>query len=201
MICVYFWCVCRSTIEETYARSMTKLAKTAGNFSQLGWAETLLQFYKVVIIIKWIGCSNCSRVVVCPRTFAPVWEVFKGSTERLASCHMELVRKLQELIKDVQKYVEEQAKAHKKVGTWSLFHSLPAKRPVGADTSAPLPVYPHPQLTCHGSSNRTESKNRASSLWSHVDAFTKTKRAVPPFLIAFLPVLWVLATLQMQHML
>lgn len=28
---------------------------------------------------------------------------------------MELVRKLQELIKDVQKYVEEQAKAHKKV--------------------------------------------------------------------------------------
>ncbi|XP_028457066.1 F-BAR domain only protein 2 isoform X3 [Perca flavescens] len=73
----------RSTIEEAYARSMTKLAKSAGNFSQLG-------------------------------TFAPVWDVFKTSTEKLASCHMELVRKLQELIKDVQKYVEEQAKAHKK---------------------------------------------------------------------------------------
>nr|XP_046230360.1 F-BAR domain only protein 2-like isoform X1 [Scatophagus argus] len=73
----------RSTIEEAYARSMTKLAKTASNFSQLG-------------------------------TFAPVWDVFKSSTEKLASCHMELVRKLQELIKEVQKYVEEQAKAHKK---------------------------------------------------------------------------------------
>ncbi|XP_072227471.1 F-BAR domain only protein 2 isoform X5 [Leuresthes tenuis] len=73
----------RSTIEEAYARSMTKLAKSAGNFSQLG-------------------------------TFAPVWDVFKSSTEKLASCHMELVRKLQELIKEVQKYVEEQAKAHKK---------------------------------------------------------------------------------------
>ncbi|XP_047425567.1 F-BAR domain only protein 2 isoform X10 [Mugil cephalus] len=73
----------RSTIEEAYARSMTKLAKSAGNFSQLG-------------------------------TFAPMWDVFKGSTEKLAGCHMELVRKLQELIKDVQKYVEEQAKAHKK---------------------------------------------------------------------------------------
>ncbi|KAM7368734.1 hypothetical protein PAMP_013045 [Pampus punctatissimus] len=73
----------RSTIEEAYARSMTKLAKSAGNFSQLG-------------------------------TFAPVWDVFKMSTEKLASCHMELVRKLQELIKEVQKYVEEQAKAHKK---------------------------------------------------------------------------------------
>ncbi|XP_063745321.1 F-BAR domain only protein 2 isoform X2 [Eleginops maclovinus] len=73
----------RSTIEEAYARSMTKLAKSAGNFSQLG-------------------------------TFAPVWDVVKTSTEKLASCHMELVRKLQELIKEVQKYVDEQAKAHKK---------------------------------------------------------------------------------------
>lgn len=60
------------------------------------------------------------RVVVCPRTFAPVWDVFKSSTEKLASCHMELVRKLQELIKDVQKYVEEQAKAHKKVRNLKL---------------------------------------------------------------------------------
>ncbi|KAM4532535.1 LOW QUALITY PROTEIN: F-BAR domain only protein 2 [Fundulus diaphanus] len=73
----------RSTIEEAYARSMTKLAKSAGNFSQLG-------------------------------TFAPMWDIFKSSTEKLAGCHMDLVRKLQELIKEVQKYVEEQAKAHKK---------------------------------------------------------------------------------------
>ncbi|XP_054908326.1 F-BAR domain only protein 2 isoform X2 [Poeciliopsis prolifica] len=73
----------RSVIEEAYARSMTKLAKSAGNFSQLG-------------------------------TFAPMWDIFKSSTEKLASCHMDLVKKLQELIKEVQRYVEEQAKAHKK---------------------------------------------------------------------------------------
>ncbi|XP_030642750.1 F-BAR domain only protein 2 [Chanos chanos] len=73
----------RAAIEEAYARSMTKLAKSTGNYSQLG-------------------------------TFAPVWDVFKVSTEKLAGCHMDLVRKLQELIKEVQKYVEEQAKAHKK---------------------------------------------------------------------------------------
>ncbi|XP_032425010.1 F-BAR domain only protein 2 isoform X9 [Xiphophorus hellerii] len=73
----------RSVIEEAYARSMTKLAKSAGNFSQLG-------------------------------TFAPMWDIFRSSTEKLASCHMDLVRKLQELIKEVQRYVEEQAKAHKK---------------------------------------------------------------------------------------
>jgi len=51
-----------------------------------------------------------------------VWDVFKQSTEKLAACHMELVRKLQELIKEVQKYVEEQAKNHKKV--WELPSSL-----------------------------------------------------------------------------
>ncbi|XP_031433363.1 F-BAR domain only protein 2 isoform X2 [Clupea harengus] len=73
----------RSTIEDTYGKAMTKLAKSASNFSQLG-------------------------------TFAPVWDVFKSSTEKLAVCHLELVRKLQELMKEVQKYVDDQAKAHKK---------------------------------------------------------------------------------------
>ncbi|XP_076995597.1 F-BAR domain only protein 2 isoform X3 [Tamandua tetradactyla] len=73
----------RATIEEAYSRSMTKLAKSAGNYSQLG-------------------------------TFAPMWDVFKTSTEKLANCHLELVRKLQELIKEVQKYGEEQVKSHKK---------------------------------------------------------------------------------------
>ncbi|XP_020645896.3 F-BAR domain only protein 2 isoform X2 [Pogona vitticeps] len=56
------------------------------------------------------SASNCSQV----GTFSPVWDVFKSSTEKLASCHLELVRKLQELIKEVQKYGDEQIKAHKK---------------------------------------------------------------------------------------
>lgn len=57
---------------------------------------------------------------IIPRTFAPVWDVFKSSTEKLASCHLELVRKLQELIKEVHKYGDEQLKAHKKVFYASL---------------------------------------------------------------------------------
>ncbi|KAA0717174.1 F-BAR domain only protein 2 [Triplophysa tibetana] len=73
----------RASIEEAYSRSMSKLAKNASNYTQLG-------------------------------TFAPVWDVFKQSSEKLAACHMELVRNLQELIKEVQKYIEEQAKNHKK---------------------------------------------------------------------------------------
>uniref|UniRef100_A0A803V4R1 Transmembrane protein 171 n=1 Tax=Ficedula albicollis TaxID=59894 RepID=A0A803V4R1_FICAL len=72
-----------ATIEETYSRSMTKLAKSASNYTQLG-------------------------------TFAPVWDVFKTSTEKLASCHLDLVRRLQELIKEVHKYGDEQIKAYKK---------------------------------------------------------------------------------------
>lgn len=73
----------RWTIEEAYSRSMTKLAKTASNYTQLG-------------------------------TFGPVWDVFKTSTEKLAGCHLELVKKLQDLIKELQKYGEEQLKSHKK---------------------------------------------------------------------------------------
>ncbi|KAM4638664.1 F-BAR domain only protein 2 isoform 6-T6 [Amazona ochrocephala] len=73
----------RATIEEAYSRSMTKLAKSASNYTQLG-------------------------------TFAPVWDVFKTSTEKLASCHLDLVRRLQELIKEVHKYGDEQIKAYKK---------------------------------------------------------------------------------------
>lgn len=56
-----------------------------------------------------------------------MWDVFKGSTEKLASCHMELVRKLQELIKEVQKYVEEQSKAHKKVRTFGVGETVNTK--------------------------------------------------------------------------
>uniref|UniRef100_A0A0A0MV90 FCH and mu domain containing endocytic adaptor 1 n=1 Tax=Papio anubis TaxID=9555 RepID=A0A0A0MV90_PAPAN len=48
------------------------------------------------------------------RTFAPLWEVFRVSSDKLALCHLELTRKLQDLIKDVLRYGEEQLKTHKK---------------------------------------------------------------------------------------
>ncbi|XP_047554021.1 F-BAR domain only protein 1 isoform X4 [Lutra lutra] len=47
-------------------------------------------------------------------TFAPLWEVFRVSSDKLALCHLELTRKLQDLIKDVLRYGEEQLKLHKK---------------------------------------------------------------------------------------
>ncbi|XP_075758865.1 F-BAR domain only protein 1 isoform X1 [Pelodiscus sinensis] len=74
----------RATVEETYAKSMAKLAKmAAGGTQQLG-------------------------------TFAPLWEVFRVASDKLALCHLELVRKLQDLLKEIARYGEEQAKGHKK---------------------------------------------------------------------------------------
>ncbi|XP_042527209.1 F-BAR domain only protein 1 [Dipodomys spectabilis] len=62
-------------------------------------------------------------------TFAPLWEVFRVSSDKLALCHLELTRKLQDLIKDVLRYGEEQLKSHKKckeevLGTLDAVHVL-----------------------------------------------------------------------------
>ncbi|XP_072779082.1 F-BAR domain only protein 2 [Taeniopygia guttata] len=48
------------------------------------------------------------------RTFAPVWDVLKISTEKPPSCHLDLMQRLQELIKEVHKYGDEQIKTYQK---------------------------------------------------------------------------------------
>ncbi|KAM6041800.1 F-BAR domain only protein 1 [Chlamydotis macqueenii] len=47
-------------------------------------------------------------------TFAPLWEVFRISSDKLALCHLELMRKLHDLIKEISRYGEEQGRVHKK---------------------------------------------------------------------------------------
>ncbi|XP_041059735.1 F-BAR domain only protein 2-like isoform X1 [Carcharodon carcharias] len=47
-------------------------------------------------------------------TFAPMWEVFRTSADKLALCHFELVRKLHDLIKEMNRFNEEQIKMHRK---------------------------------------------------------------------------------------
>lgn len=49
------------------------------------------------------------------RTFAPLWEVFRISSDKLALCHLELMKKLHDLIKEISRYGEEQGRVHKKV--------------------------------------------------------------------------------------
>ncbi|XP_045061439.1 F-BAR domain only protein 1-like isoform X4 [Coregonus clupeaformis] len=73
----------RAAIEETYSKSMSKLAKMASNGSPLG-------------------------------TFAPMWDVFRVSSDKLSLCHLELMRKMNDLIRDINKYGDEQVKVHRK---------------------------------------------------------------------------------------
>uniref|UniRef100_A0A673VZ45 FCH and mu domain containing endocytic adaptor 1 n=1 Tax=Salmo trutta TaxID=8032 RepID=A0A673VZ45_SALTR len=73
----------RAAIEETYSKSMSKLAKMACNGSPLG-------------------------------TFAPMWDLFRVSSDKLALCHLELMRKMNDLIRDINKYGDEQVKVHRK---------------------------------------------------------------------------------------
>ncbi|KAE8632381.1 hypothetical protein XENTR_v10001531 [Xenopus tropicalis] len=47
-------------------------------------------------------------------TFAPMWEMFRVSSDKLALCHLELSKKLHDLIKDISRYGDEQIKMHKK---------------------------------------------------------------------------------------
>jgi hypothetical protein len=48
-------------------------------------------------------------------TFAPVWQVLKISSEKLSTLHMQMMQKVQELVKDVTKYSEELHKKHKTI--------------------------------------------------------------------------------------
>ncbi|KAM9848339.1 f-BAR domain only protein 1 [Aulostomus maculatus] len=88
----------RAAIEETYSKSMGKLAKIASNGSPHG-------------------------------TFAPMWDVFRVSSDKLALCHLELMRKMNDLIRDINKYGDEQVKIHRKtkeemVGTVEVVQAL-----------------------------------------------------------------------------
>ena len=44
-----------------------------------------------------------------------MFEVFKDMAEKLSSCHMDVVQKLQEIVKDLLKYLDEQKAKHKQV--------------------------------------------------------------------------------------
>ncbi|XP_077968927.1 F-BAR domain only protein 2-like [Styela clava] len=53
--------------------------------------------------------ANCNPL----GTFAPLMDVLKVMTEKISSCHMDIVLKLQDIIKDLSKYLEEQKNKHK----------------------------------------------------------------------------------------
>ncbi|CAG7725198.1 unnamed protein product [Allacma fusca] len=48
-------------------------------------------------------------------TFAPLWQILKNSTERLASIHLQMMQKIQDLVKELAKYADELQKKYKTV--------------------------------------------------------------------------------------
>lgn len=72
----------RSAVEEVYAKSLLKLAKSATPVTQLG-------------------------------TFEPLWGVLRVATEKLATAHMQVVQKFQDLIKELKEYGDKQKERHK----------------------------------------------------------------------------------------
>lgn len=53
-------------------------------------------------------------------TFAPLWQMLKTSSEQLATLHMQMVQKVSELVKDVNKYADELHKKHKVVRVFNF---------------------------------------------------------------------------------
>ncbi|CAN7995452.1 unnamed protein product [Ixodes hexagonus] len=52
----------------------------------------------------------------CPLvTFGPLWVVLRVTSEKLSSLHAQMVAQLQDLVKEVQRYCEEQHRRHKQV--------------------------------------------------------------------------------------
>uniref|UniRef100_A0A8C0V8B6 Uncharacterized protein n=1 Tax=Cyanistes caeruleus TaxID=156563 RepID=A0A8C0V8B6_CYACU len=69
-------------------------------------------------------------------TFAPLWEVFRISSDKLALCHLELMKKLHDLIKEISRYGEEQGRVHKKVALCPL-HPVPVPSALSPARPAP----------------------------------------------------------------
>ncbi len=53
-----------------------------------------------------------------------MWDVFRVSSDKLGLCHLELMKKMNDLIRDINKYSEEQVKIHRKVNKGLLALSL-----------------------------------------------------------------------------
>lgn len=94
------------------------------------------------------ACWALRVILPISRTFAPLWEVFRVSSDKLALCHLELTRKLQDLIKDVLRYSEEQLKMHKKVCAWRALPRRVGGGAGGRKEPRPSQAYKPPASTC-----------------------------------------------------
>ena len=71
---------------------------------KLWWKAATLEFFVLQNVYLFLF-----------RSCAPIFEVIKTMAEKLSSCHGDIVLKLNDLIKDLGKYSEEQKGKHKQV--------------------------------------------------------------------------------------
>lgn len=67
-----------------------------------------------------------------------MWDAFRVSSDKLALCHLELMRKMNDLIRDINKYGEEQVKIHRKVCARCPASLAPAWSPPDLPSLQPL---------------------------------------------------------------
>ncbi|XP_054709964.1 F-BAR domain only protein 2-like isoform X5 [Uloborus diversus] len=81
--------------------------------------KDLAEFFKERSVIEETNSKLLAKLAkhassCCSQgSFAPLWTILKTSTEKLATLHMQMVQRFQELIKDIIKYSEDQHRRHK----------------------------------------------------------------------------------------
>ncbi|KAF2350382.1 FCH domain [Trinorchestia longiramus] len=86
----------RWSIDETYAKSLNKLAQ------RVGGGQGAVSGNVIGNVERW-------------GSFAPVFGVLRAACEQLASVHLSVVAKLQDLVKELNKYQEQMHRKHKQV--------------------------------------------------------------------------------------
>ncbi|NXG77982.1 FCHO1 protein, partial [Baryphthengus martii] len=107
-------------------------------------------------------------------TFAPLWEVFRISSDKLALCHLELMKKLQDLIKEISRYGEEQGRVHKKVPPPSPSSPTAPQTPP-AHPFLPFVCVPIPPPPVQGGGAELKSKKAGEALRRAVEKYNAAR--------------------------
>lgn len=90
-----------------------------------------------------------------------MWDVFRVSSDKLALCHLELMRKMNDLIRDINKYGEEQVKTHRKVRASSKRQRTRVHCPASLAPAGTPPDLPSTQPLTAGSNSSSAQSNHS----------------------------------------
>lgn len=91
-------------LEEYNVTYLSKLSRKTSNIQHLGYDK-----------VKIIFCCETNVNFIYSSTFHPLWEILKSSTDKLSSLHTQTLQRLNQLIKDINKYCDDHHKKQKQV--------------------------------------------------------------------------------------